>query len=114
MMLLSIVKIILGSIPNVYIGSMPKSPDNVVGLYNTGGYPRGLTESKLRSPTFQVRVRSDSYADGIAVCDNIDELLHGYTGNDTLLIRNMGDINDIGRDKNDRPEFTMNYTAYFL
>ena len=116
MVLLDTVKSLIDNIPNtrVFLGSKPSTPDSVVVIYLTGGMAKGLTESHLARPTFQVRVRANTYTAGIAMCEAIDAVLHGYTGAQTLLIQNMGYINDLGRDENNRPEFTMNYTAYYL
>jgi len=107
------IKALLSTIPNVYMGSLPPLPDNAACIYNSGGFPEGLTASRLKQPTFQIRVRNASYAAGEAMCDTINELLHGYSGPNIMLIQNMGGINDIGRDETGRPEFTMNYKTYF-
>lgn len=114
MSLVSEVKTLLTSISNVYIGSLPATPDNVVGIYQTGGFPKGLTESELGQPTFQIRVRNTSYSACSQLCNDIDGILHGYTGVKALLIQNMSGALDIGRDANNRQEMTMNYKTYYL
>ena len=103
----------LSTISNVFIGSMPTTPDNSVCIYNTGGFPRGLTESKLECPTFQIRVRNTSYPTGAAQCDTIKDLLHGKSTTKILAIFQMGDVLDVGRDSNNRPEFTINFQVYY-
>jgi len=108
------IKALLSTIPAVYIGSLPATPNDVVGIYNTGGFPRGLTESKIEQSTFQIRVRNASYGAGEALCSTIDELLHGHNINAVRLIKNMGGINDLGRDANNRAEFTMNYQTIII
>ena len=113
MSLTSRVKTILTAIPAVYIGSQPSTPANCVTIYATGGFPRGLTPKGLEQPTFQVRVRNTSYATGEALCNTIDDLLHGYCDNNLQLIKNMGGINDLGKDVNSNSEFTLNYQTYY-
>lgn len=108
------IKALLTSITGVYIGSLPTTPDNVVGIYNTGGFPKGLTESRIEQSTFQIRVRNASYATGETLCNTIDDLLHGRNVNTVRLIKNMGGVNDIGRDANNRQEFTMNYQTIII
>jgi len=107
------VKGLLTSIDNVYIGTLPPTIDNCIAFFYTGGLPRGLTESKLKQPTFQIRVRNTSYSAAETLCDTIDDILHGHTDANILLIRAMGDKIPIGRDANNRQEFTMNYKSYY-
>ena len=102
-----------GSVTAIYIGSQPATPANCVTIYATGGFPRSLTESKVEQPTFQIRVRNASYATGEALCGTIDDLLHAHSDANLQLIRNMGGINDIGRDANSNAEFTLNYQTIY-
>ena len=102
-----------GSVTAIYIGSQPSTPANCVTIYATGGFPPGLTPKALKEPTFMVRVRNTSYATGETLCDTIDDLLHGYSDANLQLIKNMGGINDLGRDANNNAEFTLNYKTYY-
>jgi hypothetical protein len=107
------IKSLMTGISNVYIGSHPPTPDNVVTLYSTGGYPRSLTESEIEEPTFQIRVRNSVYATGYELCNTIKDLLHGAKSTRVLCVYQVGDILDIGRDENGRTEWTINYRAYY-
>jgi len=113
MSFLTDIKSMLSTVQNVYIGNMPSSPDNCVGLMNSGGYARSLTGTMLESPTFQVRVRNLSYDTGITLCETIKDLLHGHSTTKILVIEQQGDILDIGRDELGRPEWTMNFRTYY-
>lgn len=113
MSLMTEVKSLLTSISNVFIGNMPTTPDDVIAIYNTGGYPRGLTESKLKQPTFQIRIRSASYAAGEVMCNTVADLLHGNGTTKILTIYQQGDPLDLGRDQNNRSEFSINFRCYY-
>jgi len=107
------IRTLLTTVSNVYIGSMPATPDNAVCIYNTGGYARSLSGTFLEEPTFQIKVRNTSYSTGETLCNTIKDLLHGKTSTKILMIEQQGDILDIGRDANSRPEFTMNFRVYY-
>jgi len=97
----------------LYIGCMPNSPDNVVGLFNSGGMPRILCGTELEMPSFQVRIRNTSWATGQALCETIKDTLHGSTTSSILLCEQSGDILDIGRDAQGRQEWTVNFNTIF-
>jgi hypothetical protein len=112
------VKSLLTDVSNVYLGSMPSTPDNVVAIYNSGGYTRDLSGTMVEEPTFMIKVRNTSYATGEALCNTIKDLLHGVNdttanSHDFLLIEQQGDINDLGRDENNRTEWSMNFRALY-
>jgi len=108
------IKSLLTSVDNVYIGNMPDSPDNSVCIYRTGGFPRSLTASALEEPTFQIKVRNSSYVIGETLCDTIKDLLNGSNTEKVLMIQQMGDTLNIGRDKSNRQEWTINFRCYYL
>jgi hypothetical protein len=116
------VESLLSTVSNVYLGSMPSTPDNVVAIYNSGGYTRDLSGTMVEEPTFMIKVRNTSYATGEALCNTIKDLLHGQnakvigsgtTARTFLLIEQQGDINDLGRDENNRTEWSLNFRAYY-
>jgi hypothetical protein len=113
MSLLSDAKALMTGVTNIYIGSMPETPDNAVCLYNTGGYPRDLSGSEVEEPTFMVKVRNTSYATGEALCCTIKDALHGYIGGKFLLIQQQGDVLDMGRDASNRQEWTLNFRCFY-
>lgn len=120
MVLIADVKTLLAGVDttNCYLGDMPNLPDNIIALYNTGGFPPNLTLDgcKYENPTFQVRVRNLSYVAGIAKCEAIKYALasvSNITINATryLAIRQMSDILSMGKDSNNRTEFSINFQA---
>ena len=113
MSLLSEVKTLLTSVSGLSIGSMPSTPDNAVTLYGTGGYPRDLTGTQVEELTFQVMVRSTTYAAAETLCSTIDDLLHGHGTTKVLVIQKMSGPFDLGRDANGRAEMSMNYRCYY-
>ena len=120
--LLADVKSLMTGVSNVYLGSMPNSPDIAVALYATGGYPRDLSGTMVEEPTFQVKVRHATYSTGETLCNTIKDLLHGQnnktigsgvTARKILLIAQEGDVLNLGRDENNRQMWSMNFRAYY-
>jgi len=112
--MLNEIKALIGSGYNIYIGNLPDAPDDVVGLFHSGGYNPDLSGSCVREPTFMVKVRNSSYSAGLTVCEDISEKLHGVVHNGNfLLIAQEGDINDLGRDNNNRQEWSLNFRTYY-
>jgi hypothetical protein len=105
---------LLTGVSNIGYGHVPTDPDNAVGIFNTGGYPRSLSGTQVEEPTFQVRVRNTSYSTGEALCCTIKDLLHGVNNSGKfLLIEQQGDTLDLGRDANNRAEFSMNFRTFY-
>lgn len=107
------VKSLLTGVSNVYIGFMPSTPDNAVSIYNTGGYPRSLTGTEVEEPTFMIKVRNTSYQTGEALCNTILGLLSGSKTTKLLMVEAQGGIQDLGRDENNRAEFSLNFRTYY-
>lgn len=97
----------------LYEGNFPSTPVNAAGVRHTGGYDRSMSGTEVEEPTFQIRVRNSVYATGLAMCETIKDLLHGYTGGHFLMIAQQGDIIDLGRDENDHNEWTVNFRCYY-
>lgn len=104
----------LSGVSNLYVGDLPTTPDNVVGIFLSGGYPRDLTGNYVGEPTFQIRVRNTSYSTGETLCDTIKDALHGvHNSGNFLLIQQQGDTLDLGRDANDRHEWSINFRCLY-
>lgn len=104
---------LLTSVSSVYTGSMPDSPDNAVCIYPTGGYRQSMSGTFLQEPTFQIKVRNTSYVAGETQCETIAGLLHGKSTTKLLMIEQQSDILSIGRDDNNRSQFTLNFRCYY-
>lgn len=116
--LLADVKSFLTGVSNVYLGSMPDTPDNMVGIFATGGYPRDLSGNMVEEPTVMVKVRNTSYSTGETLCDTIKDALHGQNnvtknGHDILLIEQQSDVLNLGRDENNRQMWSVNFRMYY-
>lgn len=102
---------------NLFIGFEPPNPDNCVTIYDTGG--AGLDLSYDRSEryyraTFQVRIRNNSYVDGLELANRAMETLHGRgheQWGDAIyeLIQCTSGPAFIGRDEHDRMVFVVNF-----
>lgn len=107
------IQTLLASVANVYVGSQPTAPDNVVTIYNSGGFPRLLSGSFIEEPTVQILVRNSSYTTGETVCQTVKDALHGKSTTKIMVIQQMGDIQDMGRDSNGRQEFSLNFRMFY-
>lgn len=111
------VESLLTTISNVYLGNLPDSPDNAVAIIPTGGFSRDLyfgNDSDLREPTFQIIVRNTSYATGETLCETILGLLSGKTTTRIKMIQQMSDVISLGRDQNNRPNWSINFRCYLV
>jgi len=104
-----------------YIGYFPdNSVNNIVTIYGTGGelpiHYFGNQKAALRKPSFQIRVRDISYANGYSRCQAIISALDGLSNtsisNGTIVgIYMDSDILDIGKDSKLRSEFVINFST---
>ena len=101
---------------NLFIGTMPDTPDLCVGLYDTGGPPSDEAQSGTHYPTFQARVRGavGGYKTAYTMAQSIRDNLHQranqtYNATRFIYIYASGDILFIGKDDKDRPLFSCNF-----
>jgi hypothetical protein len=107
------VETLLTTQSNVYIGNLPATPDNVICVRLTGGSPRSLSGTYVEEPSFQIMIRNSVYATGEALCTTVKGLLHGQTTTKLLMVQQQGDILYLGRDENNRHEWSLNFRAYY-
>jgi hypothetical protein len=100
---------------SLFKGKMPPDPDNVVALFDTGGQTPN-PDIPLKEPTFQVIVRNNSYSAGKAILDTVRSLLHQQSnvqlipnGTYIYFILLISEGGHIGRDENQREEFSINF-----
>lgn len=105
---------------DIYISSKPDTPDNLICLYRTGGFPvvNMLSGDTIRYPTFQVLVRDVSYSNAYERAEAIISKLNGVVnttinGNDYISISLYNDIFSLGRDDNDRAELSVNFRVVY-
>jgi hypothetical protein len=110
------IRTLLTDLGTVFIGDYGDSPDDVIVLYESGGYDPELSKDGIdhEHPTIQVRVRSTTYAAGIAICEVVKDRL-GFINNLTInnhkymTIRQSSDILPLGKDSKLRSEFSLNF-----
>ncbi len=103
---------------DLFIGEMPKEPNNAVCIFDTGGYDPEANYIYER-PTIQVRVRGagGGYLAAHELAQAIRDELHALT-NTTInsaryvAIWQEGDIISVGQDDNDRPNVTVNFRIH--
>jgi hypothetical protein len=103
---------------DLFIGKEPATPDNCVTIYDTPSFPPQMTiegegSSYYRS-SVQIRVRNNSYDDGMALAINIMQSLHERaqeTWNGTLytVVQALGEPALLAWDGNDRALIVNNY-----
>jgi len=100
----------------ICIGVMPKDPDTVVLVTASGGLPSD-PKWLLDYPAVQVRVRGPkgNWQSGRQKAEDVKNLLLGRTsetqpsGDRWVSITMQSDITPLGRDDNERPEFSVNF-----
>jgi hypothetical protein len=102
-----------GGMTNIYRGDKPADTDNIIAIFQSGGYPRSMSGTKVEEPTFQIIVRNTGYDAGITVCDAVKNLLHAASTTRILMIQQQGDTLDLGKDQNNRHEFSLNFRCYY-
>ncbi len=99
----------------IEISAMPKTPDRVVSINDTGGLdpnPKWLIDY----PTLQLLVRGKigDYLATYLEAKAYKDLLLGITSQDIsgdrwISVTQNGDLGSIGRDENERPIFAVNF-----
>lgn len=95
---------------DLFYNSMPSSPDICTTLYQTGGFEPGLNfdKSSEENPTFQVMCRGTSQVETNSRIQSIYKYLHGNS--DIFpFIQAMQSPEPLGRDSNNRWEFSCNF-----
>lgn len=102
---------------NLFKSYMPDGPDSAVCVIDTGGVAPER-ELDFKSPTFQVYIRSTTYALGKAKLDSVRDVLHGKSmqnlgigGDETffMYIFAISEGGHLGRDEADRDLFSINF-----
>ena len=109
--------LITGIEPVIYISAFPSdSIDNICSLYLIPGRPPqhvfGQKKPAFRQPSFQVRIRDNSYQLALDRLTAIIEELDGHNGiNGIMQIMAESDIIPLGKDTKDRSELICNFNA---
>lgn len=98
---------------DIFKGLLPDQPDAAVAVFMYSGQPPELS-APVDRPAFQVRVRDVDFLTGFNKTTAIQKALHGICESDIggthfLLIAANGSPMGIGRDANDRWEWTQNF-----
>lgn len=104
---------------SVFYGKMPGiDQDFTILIRDTGGVKPNVDIHDIKSPTFQIFIRSKNYAIGKAKLTTIRELLHGVI-NEYLIpsgiyyrkIQANAEGGHIGTNDNGQDEFSINFSA---
>jgi hypothetical protein len=106
-----------GSSVNIFVGSYPDDPDNMIAL--VGQIGSDMPNKNIRDfeyPRFQVVVRNTDFETGSGKLREVRELLHDQLAVElvnfyVLRIQAQQDGYPIGRDEKGRYEFSINFTA---
>jgi hypothetical protein len=112
-----------GTTGNVYIGTIPEKPDAAVAIFPTGG-PGNDPLDEYTRVNFQVIIRTIPHdpRTGETLAQQVIDALNGFNsdyltdgGNwvfDTTALQSGP--NNIGRDPNNRFEYSQNFTIEYL
>jgi hypothetical protein len=89
---------------NLFVGSEPTTPADVVTVYDTGGYSPDQTLAGNmfgRRPTVQIRIRNAAYVAGNTqaetIRDTLESVVHQALGSDYYGIFTVSDIVHLGK-----------------
>ncbi len=103
---------------NLFVGKEPTTPDNVVTIYDSYGFPPQLTYDAKNEPYYypaiQIRVRNRDYRTGYNLAHDIMVSLHGRaqeTWNGTLytVIQCISDVALLDWEDNGLCRFLINF-----
>jgi len=100
---------------DLFLNHEPNLPNDIVTVFDTGGSsPEPAIQ--LYKPTVMVRARGgpSDFDEAYAKLESIKLALHAefdvtVNGSRYLQILAMGEIQQLGRDGNNRPQFTLNF-----
>jgi hypothetical protein len=100
---------------NIFLGYMPETPDNCIGIFNTGGVQPSI-DIPNKMPTFQVTVRNTNYETGETNLNTVRTRLHQFRNAELVsgqtyfyFIYLIAEGGHIGRDTNGRDMFSINF-----
>lgn len=106
---------VTGSGWTIEIGVLTAQPDRVMMISDTGGEPSN-PKFLLDFPTLQILVRGNAsgYLEAWAECKAVKDIMLGFSsasvnGDRWVAVNLISDIAFIGRDDNQRPQFTVNF-----
>lgn len=98
---------------DIFIGTLPPSPDDCIALFEYAGEPPDLHWDG-EYPGLQVMARGAKYPTARAKIEQVKNLLHGVTeevinGTRYLLIHARHSPETLGKDENGRQLFVVNF-----
>lgn len=99
----------------LYVGQQPDQPDDVITVYEGPDASTADPDNDLYNPTVQVRLRGTDYLatlnKALAVRDELLKQQLAVTVNGTYYLGfwSQGGLNPLGRDEQDRVQFTMSF-----
>jgi hypothetical protein len=103
---------------DLFMGTMPDTPDNLVALYEYPGEGRSLAWNSItrESPNLQALVRNKSYDAGRTKIEQIVNALHGLANvtlgtTKYLLINSIQSPGLLQRDSSNRAIFVVNFSV---
>lgn len=101
---------------NIYKSYIPDNTQEALVILDTGGTLPDIYVTDLKSPTFQVFIRSNTYSAGKTDLDTVRSRLHGVQnrtiGNTYFYyIHANSEGGHIGRNANGQDEFSINFSC---
>lgn len=100
---------------DLFVASLPDTPNNAVCIYDTGGSAQG--EFGYEYPNVQIIIRNLDYVTGYVLARNIKYYLHLARNNEIwngtryININCRSDILALGQDEKNRYMFSINFQA---
>lgn len=96
---------------NLFKNYYPDSPDTLVSIIDSGGFPPDRY-SPVREKTFEIKIRSKRYSDGVKLGNQIFELFHSkenYNLGDFFILSSYAysELSYLFADNENRKEFSI-------
>lgn len=103
---------------NLFGNHYPDSPDTLVSVIDLGGFPPNRYTTQIREKTYEIKIRSLNYADGVDLGQKIMNLFHSkenfQLGSFFILgSRAYTELSYLYSDSKDRDEFSIELAFEF-
>lgn len=99
---------------NIFKSYLPDKDIEAIGVFDTGGVQPDKEITDIKSPTFQILIRANTYNSGKSTLNSVRSRLHGVhnrtlSGTYFYFIHAIAEGGHIGRNEKGQDEFSINF-----